>query len=106
MRLYHNPRCSKSRQALALLVEKNIEFEDYRYLDNGISQEDLNILVALEGVIRKQDVDKSLGYDLNNKADILKLLTDNPKTLQRPILINNGQAVIGRPPENILVLLD
>jgi arsenate reductase len=106
MRLYHNPRCSKSRQALALLVEKNIEFETYRYLDNGISQEDLNILVALEGVIRKQDVDKSLGYDLNNKADILKLLIDNPKTLQRPILINNGQAVIGRPPENILVLLD
>jgi arsenate reductase len=43
---------------------------------------------------------------LNNKADILKLLIDNPKTLQRPILINNGQAVIGRPPENILVLLD
>jgi arsenate reductase len=106
MRLYHNPRCSKSRQALALLVEKNIEFETYRYLDNGISQEDLNILVALEGVIRKQDVDKSLGYDLNNKADILKLLIDNPKTLQRPILINNGRAVIGRPPENILVLLD
>jgi arsenate reductase len=106
MRLYHNPRCSKSRQALALLVEKNIEFETYRYLDNGISQEDLNILVALEGVIRKQDFDKSLGYDLNNKADILKLLIDNPKTLQRPILINNGQAVIGRPPENILVLLD
>jgi arsenate reductase len=106
MRLYHNPRCSKSRQALALLVEKNIEFETYRYLDNGISQEDLNILVALEGVIRKQDFDKSLGYDLNNKADILKLLIDNPKTLQRPILINNGRAVIGRPPENILVLLD
>jgi arsenate reductase len=106
MRLYHNPRCSKSRQALALLVEKNIQFETYRYLDNGISQEDLNILVALEGVIRKQDFDKSLGYDLNNKADILKLLIDNPKTLQRPILINNGQAVIGRPPENILVLLD
>jgi arsenate reductase len=106
MRLYHNPRCSKSRQALALLVEKNIEFETYRYLDNGIFQEDLNILVAIEGVIRKQDVDKSLGYDLNNKADILKLLIDNPKTLQRPILINNGRAVIGRPPENILVLLD
>ena len=106
MRLYHNPRCSKSRQALALLVERNIEFEDYRYLDNGISQDDLNVLIALEGVIRKQDVDKSLGYDLNNKADILKLLIDNPKTLQRPILISNGHAVIGRPPENILVLLD
>lgn len=106
MRLYHNPRCSKSRQALALLVERNIEFEDYRYLDKGISQDDLEVLVALEGVIRKQEVDKSLGYDLNKKTDIHKLLIDNPKALERPILINNGHAVIGRPPENILVLLD
>ena len=106
MRLYHNPRCSKSRQALALLVERNIEFEDYRYLDKGISQDDLKVLVALEGVIRKQEVDTSLGYDLKNKADIHKLLIDNPKALERPILINNGHAVIGRPPENILVLLD
>ena len=106
MRLYHNPRCSKSRQALALLVERNIEFEDYRYLDKGIPQDDLKVLVALEGVIRKQEVDKSLDYDLNNKADIHKLLIDNPKALERPILIKNGHAVIGRPPENILVLLD
>ena len=106
MRLYHNPRCSKSRQALALLVERKIEFEDYRYLDKGISQDDLKVLVALEGVIRKQEVDKSLGYDLNKKTDIHKLLIDNPKALERPILINNGHAVIGRPPENILVLLD
>lgn len=106
MRLYHNPRCSKSRQALALLVERNIEFEDYRYLEKGISQDDLEVLVALEGVIRKQEVDKSLGYDLNKKTDIHKLLIDNPKALERPILINNGHAVIGRPPENILVLLD
>ena len=106
MRLYHNPRCSKSRQALALLVERNIEFEDYRYLEKGISQDDLKVLVALEGVIRKQEVDTSLGYDLKNKADIHKLLIDNPKALERPILINNGHAVIGRPPENILVLLD
>ena len=106
MRLYHNPRCSKSRQALALLVERNIEFEDYRYLDKGISRDDLNVLIALEGVIRKQEVDKSLGYDLNKKADIHKLLIDNPKALQRPILIKNGNAIIGRPPENILILLD
>ena len=106
MRLYHNPRCSKSRQALALLVERNIEFEDYRYLDKGIPQDDLKVLVALEGVIRKQEVDQSLGYDLNKKTDIHKLLIDNPKALERPILIKNGHAVIGRPPENILVLLD
>jgi len=106
MRLYHNPRCSKSRQAFALLVERNIEFEDYRYLDNGIDLDELDILVPLEGVIRTKDVDKSLGYDLNNVGDIRKLLIDNPKALERPILIRNGHAVIGRPPEKILVLLD
>tara|TARA_Y100001954_G_C15577282_1_gene486518 strand:- start:61 stop:381 length:321 start_codon:yes stop_codon:yes gene_type:complete len=106
MRLYHNPRCSKSRQALALLIERNVEFEDYRYLDNGIDPEDLDILIPLEGVIRTKEVDKSLGYDLNNVEDIGKLLIDNPKALERPILIKNGHAVIGRPPENILVLLD
>lgn len=106
MRLYHNPRCSKSRQAVALLAERDAEFEDYRYLDNGIDPNDLDILVPLEGVIRTKEVDKSLGYDLNNVVDIRKLLLANPKALERPILIKNGQAVIGRPPENILVLLD
>ena len=74
MRLYHNPRCSKSRQAVALLAERKVDFEDYRYLDNGIDPDDLQILVVLEGVIRTKEVDKSLGYDLNNKADIHKLL--------------------------------
>lgn len=106
MRLYHNPRCSKSRQAVALLVERNTEFEDYRYLDNGIDPNDLDILVPLDGVIRTKEVDKSLGYDLTNAEDIRKLLNENPKALERPILIKNGQAVIGRPPENILVLLE
>ena len=72
----------------------------------ALIQDDLEILIPLEGVIRTKEVDKSLGYDLNNKADIHKLLIDNPKALERPILIKNGQAVIGRPPENILVLLD
>ena len=52
---------------------------------------------SFEGVIRTKEVDKSLGYDLNNAADIRKLLIDNPKALERPILIKNGQAVIGRP---------
>ena len=106
MRLYHNPRCSKSRQAVALLAERKVDFEDYRYLDNGIDPNDLEILIPLEGLIRTKEVDKSLGYDLTNAADIRKLLSDNPKALERPILIKNGQAVIGRPPENILVLLD
>ena len=106
MRLYHNPRCSKSRQALAILVERNLEFEDYRYLENGIAEEDIELLLGLEGLIRKQELDKSLNFDLNNHDVVRKLLQDNPKALERPILIRDGRAVIGRPPENILDLLD
>ena len=92
MRLYHNPRCSKSRQAVALLNDSGIDFEEYRYLDNGIAPEDLEILLTLEGSIRTDDI-----------ADDVVL--DIPKLLQRPILINDGKAVIGRPPEEILTLL-
>ncbi|DAC57478.1 MAG TPA: arsenate reductase (glutaredoxin) [Candidatus Poseidoniales archaeon] len=106
MRLYHNPRCSKSRQALAILVERNLEFEDYRYLEHGIAEEDVELLLGLEGLIRKQELDKSLNFDLNNHGVVRKLLQDNPKALERPILIRDGRAVIGRPPENILDLLD
>ena len=106
MRLYHNPRCSKSRQALAILVERNLEFEDYRYLEHGIAEEDVKILLGLEGLIRKQELDKSLNFDLNNHDVVRKILQDNPKALERPILIRDGRAVIGRPPENILDLLD
>ena len=106
MRLYHNPRCSKSRQALALLVEQDVAFEDYRYLDNGIASEDMELLLSLEGVIRKKEVDSSQGYDLNNMSDVRKLLIDNPKALERPILVKDGRAIIGRPPENVLDLLD
>lgn len=106
MRLYHNPRCSKSRQALALLLERGLEFEDYRYLELGIAVEDMELLTSLDGIIRKQEIDKSANINLNQFADVSKLLADNPKALERPILVNNGRAVIGRPPEKILELLE
>ena len=56
MRLYHNPRCSKSRQALAIMNESGVEFEEYRYLDLGIASEDLELLSTLENVIRTSDI--------------------------------------------------
>ncbi len=105
MRLYHNPRCSKSRQAVALLNDSGIDFEEYRYLDNGIAPEDLEILLTLEGSIRTDDIADDVVLDMANKSDLRKLLLSIPKLLQRPILINDGKAVIGRPPEEILTLL-
>ena len=105
MRLYHNPRCSKSREAFAILVDRGIEFDEYRYLDLGIASEDFEILLELDNVIRIVDVAKDIIYDSENKGDMKKLLIDNAKLLQRPILIHNGIAVIGRPPQEILTLL-
>ena len=95
----------KIKAGISIIIERNIN-ETIVILKKGISQDDLKVLVALEDVIRKQEVDKSLGYDLNKKEDIHNLLIENPKALERPILIKNGNAIIGRPPENILVLLD
>ncbi len=105
MRLYHNPRCSKSRQALKLMNESGVEFEEYRYLENGILTEDLVILSRLENVIRLNDLSSTDGTDLSDETQIIEILKNNPRVLQRPVLISGQQAVIGRPPEEILILL-
>ena len=106
MRLYHNPRCSKSRQAVKLLNDKGVEFEEYRYLDNGILDEDLTLLATLSGIIRKQEKEfKELNFSINSSADIIKALQMKPKLLERPVLVKDGKAVIGRPPEEILTIL-
>lgn len=105
MRLYHNPRCSKSRQALNLLLERGIDFEDYRYLERGIHSEDVSILSKLSGIIRPGDLEKGQEVNLEDASLVANLIQENPKILQRPVLVSNGIAVIGRPPENVLTLL-
>ena len=106
MRLYHNPRCSKSRQALALLTEAGYEFEIRLYLNDGIAQEDLEILASVERIIRSKDVVGDLDVSMLDSNGIQALLTDQPKALERPVLIHNGQGVLGRPPELILKHLE
>lgn len=105
MRLYHNPRCSKSRQALAIMNESGVAFEEYRYLDLGIASEDLELLSSLENVIRTSDIKSDESIDLSSQNVVADLLTNNPRLLQRPILVSDGKAVIGRPPEEIFTLL-
>lgn len=102
MRLYHNPRCSKSRQAVAILTESGVDFEEYRYLELGIAEEDLEILSSLTGIIRtNEDEFKSDKFDINNIKLVKEALTKIPKLLQRPVLVKSQKAVIGRPPEDI-----
>ena len=102
MRLYHNPRCSKSRQAVAILTESGVDFEEYRYLELGIAEEDLEILSSLTGIIRTNEEEfKSDKFDINNIKLVKEALTKVPKLLQRPVLVKSQKAVIGRPPEDI-----
>tara|TARA_B100001287_G_C22400062_1_gene397433 strand:+ start:197 stop:517 length:321 start_codon:yes stop_codon:yes gene_type:complete len=102
MRLYHNPRCSKSRQAVAVLSERGVTFEEYRYLDLGIAEEDLEILASIEGIIRINEKEfKENKFDLSDFEAVKKALISTPKLLQRPVLIYSNNAVIGRPLENL-----
>lgn len=106
MRLYHNPRCSKSRQAVKLLTDKGVSFQEHRYLEEGIMEEDLPILASLTGIIRKQEKEfKELDFAVNSVNDVIKALQSIPKLLERPVLIKGGKAIIGRPPEEILDLI-
>lgn len=105
MRLYHNPRCSKSRQAVTLLTKVGAEFEDYRYLSEGIHSDDIEILSSLQGILRRKDVVGSFDFEKLDSDAIKELLADQPKCLERPVLVFNGKAVIGRPPEKILEFL-
>lgn len=115
IQVYHNKRCSKSNQAVNYLIEKGIsadEVEIILYLDNPISTETASSLVdmlaaQLDDLIRKPDA-KKLGIDVPKqltKEWVIKAIVDEPKIMQRPIIVRNGKAVIGRPTELIDELL-
>ncbi len=106
MRFYHNPRCSKSRQALALLEERGVEMEIVRYLEVGIVVEDLPLLASLDGIVRKKEAGAEAMAALHSVDDGAALLKAQPRVLERPVLVANDQAVIGRPPEDVLQIVE
>ena len=111
--IYHNPRCSKSRETLALIEAAGIEPEVVLYLDQPPAVADLERLVTLLGVeplaiVRtKEALYKELGLDTKSlsRQEWLQTLHDHPKLIERPIVVKGKQAVIGRPPENVQALL-
>lgn len=113
LRLYHNPRCSKSRQALQLLEKSGKNFQVIEYLNADLKSQDYEKLIEelnlpLKQIIRlKEKVLQELDLDLNKltRPQIAKILSSHPILLERPILSNGKKAVQGRPPENILELL-
>ena len=111
--IYHNPKCSKSRKALEIIKSKNIEPTIILYLVNKLSKIEVeNLLSKLELSIRdilRKGEDEYKNNNLKNEDlsddKLIEFLIKFPKLLQRPIVIKNSKAVIGRPPENILNLL-
>jgi arsenate reductase-like glutaredoxin family protein len=81
-----------------------VAFEEHRYLADGVHAEDLNLLAGLAGIVRKNDLNEDI--DVSDVDAVRALLASNPKPMQRPVLVHKGRAVIGRPPEDILQLLD
>ena len=112
IKIYHNPRCRKSREGLQLLKESKQEFKIIEYLKEAPSFDDLKSIIHLLGIpplelIRKNESIWKKNYkgkELTND-EVIRAMTEHPKLIERPIVINKEKAVIGRPPENIKYIL-
>lgn len=111
--IYHNPRCSKSRQALKLIEERGLQPEVVRYLETPPDATALDRLLRLLGLEprelmrRKEPEYQGLGLDdpaLSREA-LIAAMVSHPRLIERPIVVRDGKAVLGRPPERVLDLL-
>ena len=114
VQIYHNPRCSKSRETLALLQSKGIEPEVILYLDNPPDVATLKKLVKLAGFSSARELMrvKEEAYRLQNlgdktlsEEDLLAAMVASPKLIERPIVVAKDKARLGRPPEKVLEIL-
>lgn len=109
--IYHNPRCSKSRQTLSLLEEQGIKPHVVEYLKTPLTQTKIKALLKtlgteLSDIVRSNEaIYKELGLASATKADVIKAMVENPILLQRPIVEVDNKAKMGRPPEAVLELL-
>lgn len=111
--IYHNPRCSKSRQTLALLEEQGVAPEIVQYLDTPPDAGTLRDLLSKLGLGARQllrtgeDAYKELNLADTSLSDdaLIEAMVANPKLIERPIVVKGSKAVLGRPPENVLELI-
>ncbi len=112
MIIYHNPRCRKSRETLEMIKNAGLEPEVHEYLKKPLDKNQLKDLLkkldkSAEELVRKNEVEFKENYkgkDLSEN-DYLDMIVKFPKLLERPIVVDNNRAIIGRPPENVLTLL-
>ena len=112
IKIYHNPRCSKSRQGLALLEKSGKDFEVVKYLDEVITTQELENVISKLGIkpmdlIRKNEAIWKSDYKSKTLSDkeVISAMIKHPKLIERPIVINGTKATIGRPPETILNII-
>lgn len=111
--IYHNPRCSKSRQTLELIREQGIEPVVREYLKEAPSEQELaQVLASLNisprELLRTKEAEyKETGLDnpALSDAEVISIMIKTPKLIERPIVLKDGQARIGRPPESVLEIL-
>ena len=113
VKIWHNPRCSKSRQTLALLEENQITPEVYLYLEEKPSATQIKDTLSKLGIspreLLRNSEDAYKQQNLKDKtlsdADLIKAMVNEPKLIQRPIVINGDKAKLGRPPEDVLEII-
>ncbi|HEA29934.1 MAG TPA: arsenate reductase (glutaredoxin) [Leeuwenhoekiella sp.] len=112
LKIYHNPRCAKSREGLAILEASDKEFEVVKYLENPPSYIQLSAIIGKLGIdaidlVRKNEKiwkENYKGTVMNDEA-IIQAMVEHPKLIERPIVIHDNEAVVGRPPERIKTML-
>ncbi len=111
--LYHNPRCSKSRQTLELLTQKGVEPEIIEYLQTPPDAQQLEQILTMLGLEPRQLMrtgeaeykDNNLADPALSRAQLIQAMVDHPRLIQRPIVLHNSKAALGRPPESVLEIL-
>jgi arsenate reductase (glutaredoxin) len=111
--IYHNPRCSKSRQTLALLEEKSVAHDVVLYLETPPSADELTAIIAKLGfgprdLMRKGEApykDLQLDDATTTEAALIEAMVEHPVLIERPIVVSGDKAAIGRPPESVLAIL-
>ncbi len=112
IQIWHNPRCSKSRNALALLQEEGVDAQVVKYLETPHTKEEIKALLEMLGINAralmrtKETLYKELHLnEVEDEEKLIEAMVENPKLIERPIVIKDGKAAIGRPIENIIELL-
>lgn len=109
--IYHNPRCTKSRQTLALLQEKGVQPEIVEYLKTPYTASQLRTLLqqlnmpAKALVRRKEAAEAGLDLATIGEDALIEAMVKHPMIVERPIVVSGGKAALGRPPEKVLELL-